>query len=82
MANSGGAASNYAMLSFGAGPWGCIRQNIARAELASLVAAVVGRFEIGLVEAEKAGRSKYLPFKMPMEKICARLKRVESLLAV
>ncbi|KAH6674350.1 cytochrome P450 [Halenospora varia] len=78
MANSGGASSNYAMLSFSAGPWGCIGQNFARAMLACLVAAVVRRFEIDLVDVETAGRIKCGPFKRPVEGIHARLKVVES----
>lgn len=78
MANSGGASSSYAMLSFGAGPLACIGQNIARAELACLVAAFVRRFEIDLVNAETAGRSKLGPFKRSKEGIHARLKIVEG----
>ena len=45
-ANSGGAESNYAFLTFLHGPRSCIGQAFAKAEFACLVAAVVGRFEI------------------------------------
>jgi cytochrome P450 len=78
MANTGGASSPYAMLSFGAGPLNCIGQNFARTELACLVAAVVRRFEIDLVNAETAGQIRAGPFKRPLEGIHARLKIVES----
>lgn len=43
--NSGGAESNYSFLSFLHGPRGCMGQAFAKAELACLLAAVVGRFE-------------------------------------
>ena len=45
-ANSGGAESNYAFLTFLHGPRSCIGQAFAKAEFACLVAALVGRFEI------------------------------------
>ena len=44
-ANSGGAESNYAFLTFLHGPRSCIGQAFAKAEFACLVAATVGRFE-------------------------------------
>lgn len=47
-ANTGGAVSNYAFLSFIHGPRSCIGQGFAKAELACLVAAMVGRFGIEL----------------------------------
>ena len=45
-ANSGGAESNYAFMTFLHGPRSCIGQAFAKAEFACLVAALVGRFEI------------------------------------
>lgn len=45
-ANSGGAESNYAYLTFLHGPRSCIGQAFAKAEFACLLAALVGRFEI------------------------------------
>lgn len=47
-ANTGGAASNYAFLSFLHGPRSCIGQVFAKAELACLLAAVVGSFAFEL----------------------------------
>ena len=45
-ANTGGAESNYAFLTFLHGPRSCIGQAFARSEFACLVAAMVGRFEL------------------------------------
>ncbi|CAG7938625.1 unnamed protein product [Penicillium olsonii] len=47
-ANTGGAVSNYALLTFLHGPRSCIGQGFAKAELACMVAAMVGRFHIEL----------------------------------
>ena len=47
-ANSGGAESNYAFLTFLHGPRSCIGQAFAKAEFACLLAATVGRFEMEL----------------------------------
>jgi cytochrome P450 len=47
-ANTGGAVSNYAYLTFLHGPRSCIGQGFAKSELACLVAAVVGRFQMEL----------------------------------
>ncbi|KAJ5383703.1 hypothetical protein N7517_001614 [Penicillium concentricum] len=45
-ANTGGAVSNYAFLTFLHGPRGCIGQGFAKSELACLIAATVGRFHM------------------------------------
>jgi cytochrome P450 len=45
-ANSGGADSNYSMLTFLHGPRSCIGKDFAKAEFAVLLAAWVGRFEM------------------------------------
>ncbi|KAJ5506486.1 Cytochrome P450 [Penicillium expansum] len=47
-ANTGGAVNNYAFLTFLHGPRACIGQGFAKAELACLLAATVGRFHIEL----------------------------------
>jgi cytochrome P450 len=47
-ANTGGAVSNYAFLTFLHGPRSCIGQGFAKSELACLVAALVGRFQMVL----------------------------------
>lgn len=46
-ANTGGAESNYAVTTFLHGPRSCIGKDFAKAEFACLIAALVGRFEIG-----------------------------------
>jgi cytochrome P450 len=47
-ANTGGAESNYAILTFLHGPRSCIGQNFAKGEFACLLAAFVGKFEFEL----------------------------------
>lgn len=47
----GGAASNYAFLTFLHGPRSCIGAGFARAELACVLAAWVGRFDFALADA-------------------------------
>lgn len=51
-ANSGGATSNYALLTFLHGPRSCIGQAFAKAEFATLMAGLVGRFEMVLENPE------------------------------
>jgi cytochrome P450 len=73
---TGGAPSNFAMLSFGAGPNICIGQNQARAFLACCVAAVVQRFELRLANADTAGRLRVAPYKKSEEGPMVRLTPV------
>lgn len=75
---SGGAANNYAMLTFGAGPGACIGQNYARAMMACMVAALIKAFEIELENLETAGRLRAAPFKRSEEGMLARLKVVRD----
>ena len=51
--NNGGATNNYAFLTFLHGPRSCIGSGFAKAELACLVAALVGRFEMELVRPDE-----------------------------
>lgn len=51
-ANSGGADSNYSFLSFLHGPRSCIGKDFAKGEFACLLAAWVGRFEIGFADRD------------------------------
>ncbi|KAH2098261.1 hypothetical protein KXW65_002299 [Aspergillus fumigatus] len=76
-AKSGGASSNYAMLTFGAGPRNCIGANFARATLECLVAAVLSTFEIELANPDTAGRLKFGQTKKSAEGIYGRLKFVQ-----
>lgn len=50
---SGGAESNYALLTFLHGPRSCIGQAFAKAEFACLVAAWVAAFEFELRESDR-----------------------------
>ncbi|RMZ91535.1 hypothetical protein DV736_g1257, partial [Chaetothyriales sp. CBS 134916] len=52
-AGSGGSSSNYAFLTFLHGPRSCIGQKFAVAEMACLVAALVGKFEIKIRDEDK-----------------------------
>lgn len=45
----------YAFTTFIHGPRSCIGEKFARAELATLVAAVIGRFEVSLVPGQETG---------------------------
>jgi cytochrome P450 len=73
----GGATSPYAMMAFGAGPWGCIGQHYARAILASLLAAVMRRFDVDVVNVETAGRFQpSAPFKKSAEGMKTKLRRL------
>ncbi|KAI0169668.1 cytochrome P450 [Hypoxylon sp. FL1284] len=76
MAKSGGASSNFAMLTFGAGPRNCIGQDFARATLHCLVAAMVASFEIEIANSDTAGRIKYGQTNKSAEGMWARLKLV------
>lgn len=51
-ANSGGANSNYAFLTFFHGPRSCIGQSFAKAEFACLLAAWVGTFDTELIDKD------------------------------
>ncbi|RMZ75108.1 hypothetical protein DV737_g5438, partial [Chaetothyriales sp. CBS 132003] len=46
--NTGGATSNYSIMTFLHGPRSCIGQGFARSELKCLLAAMVGRYQINL----------------------------------
>jgi cytochrome P450 len=51
-ANTGGAESNYSFLSFLHGPRSCIGKDFAKGEFACLLAAWVGRFEMGFADKD------------------------------
>ena len=50
-ANTGGATSNYAMLTFLHGPHSCIGQGFTKSELACLLATVVGRYHVEAMDS-------------------------------
>jgi len=52
-ANTGGAKSNYAQITFLHGPRSCIGMGFAKAEFKCLLAGVVGRFELRMADPEE-----------------------------
>jgi cytochrome P450 len=50
---NGGADSNYSFLTFLHGPRGCIGERFARAELRTLLAALVGTFEFHVADPDE-----------------------------
>jgi cytochrome P450 len=52
-ANTGGARSNYSVITFLHGPRSCIGQGFAKAEFKCLLAAVVGRFSWRMARPEE-----------------------------
>ena len=77
-ANTGGATSNYAFLTFLHGPRSCIGQAFARAEFACLVAAVVGRFEWELEDPDMKPVIKGGVTARPKGGLNVRMKPVEG----
>ena len=76
--NTGGATNNYAMLTFLQGPRGCIGQGFAKAELACLVAAMVGKFAMELVDPDKKVEVRKGPTVYPSDGVMARFTVLEG----
>ncbi|KAH8169119.1 cytochrome p450 domain-containing protein [Sarocladium implicatum] len=74
---SGGATTNYAMLTFGHGPRSCIGQNIARVTLPCFVASVVGRYHVELTPESAEGKVQ-LGLKNVLEGLNARLTPIDG----
>ncbi len=51
--NTGGATSNYSIMTFLHGPRSCIGQGFAKAELRALVASLVGAFEMEMADPKE-----------------------------
>ena len=77
-ANSGGAVSNYAFLTFLHGPRSCIGQRFAVAELACLIAAFVGKYEFEMVDPEEKIEIKGGITARPRNGMHIKLKVVED----
>ena len=77
-ANSGGAVSNYANLTFLHGPRSCIGQRFAVAELACLIAAFVGKFEFEMVDPDEEIEVKGGITARPRNGVHVKLKVVED----
>ncbi|KAL1966959.1 hypothetical protein VTN77DRAFT_3703 [Rasamsonia byssochlamydoides] len=77
-ANSGGANSNYSMLTFIHGPRSCIGQGFAKSELACVLATVVGRFEMELKDPDAELKIRSTVTQAPLDGVIARFKVVEG----
>lgn len=77
-ANTGGAVSNYAFLTFIHGPRSCIGQGFARAELACLVAATVGRFKMELKHPDAELEVRPGATVSPKDGVLAKLTALEG----
>lgn len=76
-ANNGGANSNYAFLTFLHGPRSCIGQGFAKAELACLLAAMVGRFKFELKDPDAKLELKEGATVSPKDGVMAKFTPVE-----
>jgi cytochrome P450 len=77
-ANTGGAESNYAMLTFLHGPRSCIGQNFAKGEFACLLAAFVGKFEFEMRDPNEKIEIKGGVTARPKNGMHIKLKVVEG----
>lgn len=77
-ANSGGAESNYALLTFLHGPRSCIGKDFAKAEFACLVAALVGRFEMEMEDPKQEFEIKGGITSKPSGGVAIRMRAVEG----
>jgi cytochrome P450 len=77
-ANTGGAESNYAMLTFLHGPRSCIGQSFAKAEFACLLAAFVGKFEFEMRDPNEVIEIKGGVTARPKNGMHIKLKVVEG----
>ena len=77
-AGNGGAASNYAFLTFLHGPRSCIGQGFAKAEFATMLAAVVGSFEFELEDKNKGIEIKGGITARPKDGLKVRMRAVEE----
>ncbi|KAJ5756253.1 hypothetical protein N7533_005796 [Penicillium manginii] len=76
--NTGGAISNYAVMTFLQGVHMCIGQSFAKAELRALVVTLVRAFEIGLAYPERPVIPAGIITTKPEGGMWIKLKRVEE----
>ena len=76
--NNGGAESNYSNLTFLHGPRSCIGQAFAKAELACLLAAVVGRFEFVPEDPEAEVKLQGIFTHKPKDGVPVKIRIVEG----
>ncbi|KAK2736743.1 hypothetical protein FQN55_001505 [Onygenales sp. PD_40] len=77
-AKQGGAENNYAFMTFLHGPRSCIGSAFSRGELACLVACLVGKFEMELLEPEKELDIKSGVTAPPRDGVVAKVRVVEG----
>ncbi|KAE8151190.1 cytochrome P450 [Aspergillus avenaceus] len=77
-ANNGGANSNFANLTFLQGPRSCIGQGFAKAELACLVATVVGKFHMQLEDPDAPLVVRESATVCPKDGVLARMTPLEG----
>ncbi|RAL16318.1 cytochrome P450 [Aspergillus homomorphus CBS 101889] len=78
MANTGGATSNYAFLTFLHGPRSCIGQGFAKSELACMLAAFVGRFQFELEDPDAELELREGATVSPRDGVCVKLTTLEG----
>ncbi|KAK2734503.1 hypothetical protein FQN57_001667 [Myotisia sp. PD_48] len=77
-ANSGGAESNYAFLTFTHGPRSCIASGFAKSELMCLVAVLVGIFEMELEDPDKEFEVIMAATLKPKDGVRAKLRPLDG----
>ncbi|KAJ5633514.1 hypothetical protein N7528_001356 [Penicillium herquei] len=77
-ANTGGATTNLANMTFLHGPRSCIAQSFAKAELSCLVAAMVGRFQMQLQYPDAELETEETVTVVPADGVLARLTPLEG----
>jgi cytochrome P450 len=76
--NHGGAATNYAQITFLHGQRSCIGKDFARAELRCAVAGVVGRYEFAMQDPKQEIHISGAVTTKPVEGMHLRMRRVEG----
>lgn len=76
--NNGGASSNYAYLTFLHGPRSCIGEKFARGELACIVAALVRRFRMRLIDENKKLETRTTITKAPLDGVMAKFEVISE----
>jgi cytochrome P450 len=77
-ANTGGATSNYALMTFIHGPRSCIGAGFAKAEMACLVAVLVGKFEMELKDPDSKLEITGFATSKPKDGVLVRLTILEG----
>lgn len=77
-ANNGGADSNYANLTFLHGPRSCIGQGFAKAELACMVAVVVGKYHMELKNPNAPLEIRQQATVCPKDGVLAKFTNIEG----